>query len=85
MTTPVMYTLYIDDVRHYIYIMPEVEIAPGGNLHSTGVYKLSEGETDMGDIVFDDHLNQWEYTGMGSLTHKEAGRIADYIRNYIHH
>jgi hypothetical protein len=36
----------------------------------------------MGEIVFDDDMRQWEYTGIGELTHEEAGMIADFIKNY---
>lgn len=81
-TKPVSYTITIEDVEHNITITPVVQTIPDGNLHATGVYKLTEGHIGMGDIVFDDDMNQWEYTGMGDLTHKEAGRIADYIRDY---
>jgi hypothetical protein len=37
---------------------------------------------DLGDIVFDDNMNQWEYSGMGDLTHLQAEEIASFIKNY---
>jgi hypothetical protein len=51
-------------------------------VYATGVFKLSEGNVSLGEIVFDNNMNQWEYTGMGDLTHEEAEEIANYIKNY---
>ena len=82
MTAPVSYTIYLDDEEHIIIITPVNQRLPGGDLFATGVYKLSERGINMGDIVFDDDMNQWEYTGIGDLTHKEAEEIAGFIRNY---
>jgi len=54
---------------------------PGTNQHASGIFSLSDGKTDIGDIVFDDMMGQWEYTGMGNLTHAEAQKIADFIKS----
>ena len=53
----------------------------GNGVYATGVFALQEGETNLGDIVFDDKMKQWEYTGMGNLNHEEAARIAEFIQN----
>ena len=82
MTKPVTYSIFLDDEEHYITISPVIQTIPGGNLYATGVFKLSEGTVGMGDIVFDDDMEEWEYTGLGDITHDEAEQIADFIRSY---
>jgi hypothetical protein len=82
MINPVKYTIYLEDGDHKITITPVNKTAPGGKLQPTGVYKLSEGNVDMGDIVFDDLMHQWEYTATGNLTHLQAEELASFIRNY---
>jgi len=80
MTDPLNYTIYKDGKEHAITIMPVIQNVAGGNLYSTGVFKLSEGQIGLGDIIFDDKMQQWEYTGMGDLTHQEAAEIAGFIK-----
>ena len=82
MVRPVTYSLYIDDEEYIILITPVIQRLPGGEMYATGVYKLSDRGLNMGDIVFDDSMKQWEYTGLGDLTHKEAEEIAGFIRGY---
>ena len=82
MTDPVNFRFDIDGVERLITITPRLDRGPDGALHPTGVFKLAEGHINMGEIVFDDELKQWEYTGLGNLTHMEAAKIARYIRNY---
>lgn len=82
MTKPMHYTITLNGDEHLITITPVIETIHGSEKYVTGVFKLSEGHTDMGEIVFDDNMNQWEYTGEGDITHKEAGEIADFIREY---
>jgi len=82
MTDPVIFGLDTDGFERLITITPLLNRLPDGELHPTGVFKLAEGAINMGEIVFDDELKQWEYTGMGNLTHMEAAKIAKYIRNY---
>jgi hypothetical protein len=77
MTDPLSYSIYKDGEEHKIIIKPVKE---GDNLHSTGVFKLSEGKVSIGDIIFDDKMQQWEYTGLGDLTHQEASEIAGFIK-----
>jgi hypothetical protein len=74
------YTLFKEDAEHIITITPLIEHVPGGALYLTGVYRLSEGRVGLGELVFDDDMNQWEYTGMGDLTHEEAAEIATFIQ-----
>jgi len=82
MTKPVDYTLYTADGDRYITINPVTQPATGGHIQPTGVFGLNEGMVDLGDIVFDDNMNQWEYSGMGDLTHLQAEEIASFIKNY---
>ena len=83
MTDPLNYTIYKDGEAHNITITPVNKNIGKANLSSTGVFKLSEGQADMGDIVFDDQMQQWEYTGLGDLNHQEADEIANFIKvNY---
>jgi hypothetical protein len=80
MTDPINYTIYKDNEEHTITITPVNQNIPGGDIYITGVFRLTEGEVGMGDIVFDDNMNQWEYTGMGDLTHQDAAEIAGFIQ-----
>jgi hypothetical protein len=82
MTQPVEYILYTADGDRNITINPVTNPIPGGNRQATGVFGLSEGLVDLGDIVFDDNMNQWEYSGMGDLTHPQAEEIASFIKSY---
>jgi len=81
MIKPVKYSLYSDGNSRNITITPVTKII-GGITHTTGVFQLSEAGSDIGDIVFDDNMHQWEYTAMGNLKHPEAEEIAGFIRNY---
>ena len=80
MTDPINYTIFKDGEEHTITITPVNQNIPGGDLYVTGVFRLSEGEVGMGDIVFDDNMKQWEYTGMGDLNHTDAAEIAGFIQ-----
>lgn len=77
MADPLKYTIYKDGEEHNIIIRPA---KPGGKLFSTGVFKLFESQISIGDIIFDDKMQQWEYTGLGDLTHQEAAEIAGFIK-----
>ncbi len=82
MTDPVLFALDIDGFERMITVTPLLNRLPNGDLKPTGVFKLAEGSISLGEIVFDDAMKQWEYTGMGNLTHVETAKIARYIRNY---
>jgi hypothetical protein len=80
MTEPIYYTLYKDGEEHNITITPVNQNIPGGDVYVTGVFRLNEGGVGLGEIVFDDNMNQWEYTGMGDLNHRDAAEIAEFIK-----
>ncbi|GAA4090539.1 hypothetical protein [Mucilaginibacter panaciglaebae] len=83
MTDPLNYIIYKDGEAHNITITQVNKNQGSANLSPTGVFKLSEGQVDMGDIIFDDKMQQWEYTGLGDLNHLEADEIASFIKiNY---
>lgn len=80
MTEQINYIIYKDDEEHNITITPLNETLPTGDIYLTGVFKLTEGKVGLGDIVFDDNLKEWEYTGMGFLNHADAAEIAGFIQ-----
>jgi len=77
------YNLYTADGSRCISIKPVHQTLPGSTLNVTGVFKLKEGSINLGEIVFDDAMNEWEYTAFGNLTHEQAAEIADYIRSKV--
>ncbi len=81
MKSELTYTLDTEGGKRSITIHTYNNAAPCSGCYTEGVFALQEGDTDLGDIVFDDKMNQWEYTGMGNLTHNEAAMIANYIQN----
>ncbi|QTE39554.1 hypothetical protein ACRQ5D_30535 [Mucilaginibacter sp. P25] len=81
MEKSVIYDLDTEDGIRQIGIEAVQQLIPGTNVYATGVFRLSEGETDLGDIVFDDHMHEWEYTCMGNLTHREAKKVARFIKH----
>ena len=81
MKNELKYTLDTGDGERSITIHSYNHAAPGTGLYATGVFALQEGKVDLGDIVFDDNMRQWEYTGMGNLTHDEAAQIARFIQS----
>lgn len=76
------YILVAEDGEHRIVIHPDNKCLPGGNWYATGIFRLTEGDVGIGDIVFDDDMKEWEYTGMGDLSRESAEEIAEFIRNY---
>ncbi len=82
MIKPTEYNLYTENGDRRITIKPIIQTIPGGNKYATGVFDLSEGAVGLGDIVFDDNMNEWEYSGMGDLTHQQAEEIAAFIKGY---
>lgn len=71
----------IDGPRHII-ITPDNEPLPGGDFYATGVFTLTDGVVGMGQIIFDEDMNEWEYNGIDALTYDEAAEIAEFIKNY---
>jgi hypothetical protein len=82
LTETTIYTANIAGEERMITITPVVKRISGGSLYLTGVFRLSEGRFSLGDIVFDDDMKQWEYTGMGDISHPEAEKIAKFIKRY---
>ena len=81
MKNELKYTLDAGDGVRSITIHTHKHAAAGAGFYAQGVFAIQEGHTDLGYIVFDDNMKQWEYTGMGNLTHEEAAMIAGYIQN----
>ena len=81
MKNELKYILETDDGDRVIKVNTYNHATPGTGDYATGVFALQEGENDLGYIVFDDKMKQWEYTGMGNLTHKEAAKIAQFIQS----
>jgi hypothetical protein len=71
----------VDGVVH-LTITPVNTPLTGGNYFSTGVYKLSDGVVGMGDITFDEDMNEWEYDGIDDLSYEEAEEVAEFIKKY---
>ena len=82
MADTLTFKLYRDSDVHTITITEVKEFIPGKNFVS-GVFRLTEGKTNLGNIVFDDAMRQWEYTALGNLTHKEAGIVANFIKEKL--
>jgi len=82
MADHITFKLYRDSDVHTITITEVKEVIPGKSVIS-GVFKLTEGKTNLGNIVFDDAMNQWEYTALGDLTHKEAAIVATFIKDKV--
>jgi hypothetical protein len=74
------YILQTGDEDRKITINMVNRLCPNGNSTATGVFALTEDKVNRGEIIFDDNMNQWEYTGIGDLTHTEAGVIASFIK-----
>jgi len=82
MQTQFTYVLDTEDQERHITIRPFPQPLAGNHAFVTGVFGLFEGKASLGEIVFDDKMNQWEYTAAGNLNHKEAGQIAAFIKNH---
>ena len=53
-----------------------------GDFYRTGVYRLTNGVVGMGEINFDENMQEWDYDGMDELTWDEAADVARFIKNY---
>ena len=82
-TSPASVKIHFDGVDREIHITPVIQHLPGADIYyATGVFKLREGSVGLGEIVFDDDMREWEYTGIGDLTHEETGQIVHFIKTY---
>lgn len=82
MISQTSYDLHTADRIIHLTITPTNEPLPGGNFYSTGIYKLTEGVVGMGEIVFDDNMENWEYNGIDELTWEQAAEVARFIKSY---
>lgn len=81
MEKSVVFDLDTEDGIRQIGIEAVHQLIPATHTYATGVFSLSEGETDLGEIVFDDHMHEWEYTCMGNLSHRDAKKVARFIKH----
>jgi hypothetical protein len=81
LTSPTSHKIHFDGVDREIHITPVIQHLPGGDMYyATGVYKLHEGSVGLGELVFDDDFDKWEYTGIGDLTHEETWQLVHFIK-----
>jgi hypothetical protein len=76
------YNINTADGPIQLTITPENAPLPGGDFYATGVYKLTDGVVGMGEIVFDENMEDWTYNGMDELNWEEANEVASFIKNY---
>jgi len=76
------YDIETTEGPRHLTITPINQLLPTGDYFATGVYKLSDGVVGMGDITFDEDMNEWTYDGIGDLTYDEAAEVANFIKNY---
>jgi phage-related protein len=81
MEKSVVFDLDTEDGIRRISIEAVHQFVPATHKFATGVFSLNEGETDLGEIVFDDNMHEWEYTCMGNLKHREAKKVARFIKH----
>lgn len=82
MVSQTNYTIQTESGEVHLIISPVNAHLPNGDYYSTGVYKLHDGTVGMGDIRFDENMNNWSYNGMDELTYEEAAEVASFIKNY---
>ncbi|ASU33986.1 hypothetical protein [Mucilaginibacter xinganensis] len=78
-------TIYIINTTKgelHLTITPIISKLPTGDFYETGVYKLTDGVTGMGEIAFDENRNEWTYDGIDELNWEEAAEVAAFIKNY---
>jgi hypothetical protein len=84
MTEALDYIIETDDSQRTITIIPHNEVIPGGAMYATGVYKLTEGNVGLGEIVFDELTDEWRYNGFGELTQDQLFDIVAFIHKHKH-
>lgn len=82
MVNQVSYNINTMDGVVHLTITPVNQLLPGGDFYSTGVYKLSDGNVGMGDIIFNEDMSDWHYDGIGELTYEQAAEVAAFIKSY---
>lgn len=76
------YTINITTGTVELTITPVNSLLPNGDFYATGVYKLSDGAVGMGEIAFDENMEEWTYNGMDELNWEEAAEVAEFIKKY---
>ncbi len=82
MINQVNYTIDTDQGPIDLTITPVNTQLPNGDFYATGVFKLTDGVVGMGDITFDNEMNEWNYDGFDEFTWEEVAKIATFIKNY---
>ncbi|RVU01070.1 hypothetical protein EOD41_10670 [Mucilaginibacter limnophilus] len=62
-----------------LIITPVIETF-GGASYLTGIYKVHEGPVGMGEVMYDTETDNWEYTGIGDLTHEQQQQLVNFIK-----
>jgi hypothetical protein len=76
------YTVNTIDGPVQLTITPINNQLDNGDFYRTGVYRLTDGVVGMGEIIFDENMQEWNYEGMDELTWEEAADVARFIKNY---
>jgi hypothetical protein len=76
------YTINTTEGEIPLTIIPVNSVLPNGDFYATGVYKLTDGAVGMGEIVFDENMDEWTYNGMDELNWEEAAEVAVFIKDY---
>jgi len=82
MINQISYDIMTTEGPVHLTITPINQLLSNGDYYATGVYKLTDGVVGMGDIIFDEDMNEWEYDGIDELTYDEAAEVANFIKNY---
>lgn len=82
MISQTTYTVDTLDGPVQLTITPVNNLLDNGDFYNTGIYKLTNGVVGMGEIAFDENMDEWTYNGMDELTWEEAADVARFIKNY---
>ena len=82
MISQTTYTVNTIDGPIELTITPVNAQLGNGDFYRTGVYRRANGVVGMGEIIFDENVEEWNYEGMDELTWEEASDVARFIKNY---
>lgn len=82
MITQTTYTINTIGGPVQLTISPINNQLDNGDFYRTGVYRLTSGVVGMGEITFDENMEEWSYDGMDELTWEEAAEVANFIKTY---
>jgi len=83
MISQTTYTVATLDGPIQLTITPVNALLDNGDFYPTGVHRLTSGTVGMGEIVFDENMEDWTYNGMDELTWEEAADVARFIKDYV--